>query len=225
MDKLELVKPSPWYVVSNNTNLLQSGTPSNVGVNGRSLQYLFNVVSERSSTHRYSISAQIIEIYNEQLRDMLAADPSASKVELHQNLAGIYCSGVETVPVKSPEDVEKLMTIASKNRTQFETQMNTCSSRSHLLVCISVNGEEISTNAHFTGKLYLVDLAGSERVSKSGVTGDRLKELQSINKSLSALGNVMNGLLEKKSHIPYRDSKLTHLLKEALGIIICCLGF
>lgn len=118
-------------------------------------------------------------------------------------------------------DCEKLMDKGNKNRSTGATLMNADSSRSHSIFTINVEmcekdneGEE-----HYrVGKLNLVDLAGSERQSKTGATGDRLKEATKINLSLSALGNVISALVDGKSkHIPYRDSKLTRLLQDSLG--------
>jgi hypothetical protein len=115
------------------------------------------------------------------------------------------------------------MNIGNKNRSVGETAMNKDSSRSHLLFMLFLESAEVtSTNQdekrYVASKLNLVDLAGSERLSKTGAIGDRLKEAQKINLSLSALGNVISSLVDGKSqHIPYRDSKLTRLLQDSLG--------
>ncbi|WVZ14700.1 hypothetical protein V8G54_012266 [Vigna mungo] len=120
-------------------------------------------------------------------------------------------------PVKSPEDVIKLMDIGLKNRAKGSTAMNERSSRSHSVVSIHVRGMDKKAGSSLHGNLHLVDLAGSERVDRSEVTGDRLKEAQHINKSLSALGDVIFALSQKSSHVPYRNSKLTQLLQTSLG--------
>jgi hypothetical protein len=115
------------------------------------------------------------------------------------------------------------MNIGNKNRSVGETAMNKDSSRSHLLFMLFLESAEVtSTNQdekrYVASKLNLVDLAGSERLSKTGAMGDRLKEAQKINLSLSALGNVISSLVDGKcQHIPYRDSKLTRLLQDSLG--------
>jgi hypothetical protein len=115
------------------------------------------------------------------------------------------------------------MNVGNKNRSVGETAMNKDSSRSHLLFMLFLESAEVtSTNEdekrYVASKLNLVDLAGSERLSKTGAAGDRLKEAQKINLSLSALGNVISALVDGKSqHIPYRDSKLTRLLQDSLG--------
>src|SRR5262245_1449345 len=95
--------------------------------------------------------------------------------------------------------------------------MNEHSSRSHSMLTIEVEGENHMAGTKYLGKLHLIDLAGSERLAKTGATGDRLKEAQAINKSLSALGNTIAALQKKQAHVPYRDSKLTYLLQDSLG--------
>ena len=123
---------------------------------------------------------------------------------------------------KTHEELMEYMNLGNKNRSVGETAMNKDSSRSHLLFCLYLESAEITANdeerKYVASKLNLVDLAGSERISKTGVSGDRLKEAQKINLSLSALGNVISALVDGKSqHIPYRDSKLTRLLQDSLG--------
>lgn len=134
---------------------------------------------------------------------------------------GIYVKGLTSVIVKSIPEIEKTMVAGTKNRKVGETAMNKDSSRSHSIFTIYIETAEEGTdgNQRFrAGKLNLVDLAGSERQSKTNATGDRLKEAQKINLSLSALGNVISALVDGKStHVPYRDSKLTRLLQDSLG--------
>lgn len=134
---------------------------------------------------------------------------------------GIYVKGLTSVIVKSIPEIEKTMLAGTKNRKVGETAMNKDSSRSHSIFTIYIETAEDGTdgNQRFrAGKLNLVDLAGSERQSKTNATGDRLKEAQKINLSLSALGNVISALVYgKATHIPYRDSKLTRLLQDSLG--------
>uniref|UniRef100_A0A453EKX2 Kinesin motor domain-containing protein n=1 Tax=Aegilops tauschii subsp. strangulata TaxID=200361 RepID=A0A453EKX2_AEGTS len=119
-------------------------------------------------------------------------------------------------PVQSPSDVMTLMLLGEKHRASGPTAMNNRSSRSHSILTVHVNGKDISGNVSCSC-LHLVDLAGSERVDRSEATGDRLKEAQHINKSLSCLGDVITALAQKNSHIPYRNSKLTQLLQSSLG--------
>ncbi|KAK9026549.1 hypothetical protein V6N11_039386 [Hibiscus sabdariffa] len=118
--------------------------------------------------------------------------------------------------VKSTSDVLNLMKYGEVNRVVCSTAINSRSSRSHSILTVHVHGKDASGNL-LRSCLHLVDLAGSERVDKSEVTGDRLKEAQHINKSLSCLGDVITALAQKNSHIPYRNSKLTLLLQDSLG--------
>uniref|UniRef100_A0A3B3DJF4 Kinesin motor domain-containing protein n=1 Tax=Oryzias melastigma TaxID=30732 RepID=A0A3B3DJF4_ORYME len=111
----------------------------------------------------------------------------------------------------------KILATARRNRITFGTQMNQHSSRSHALLCITVQGTDLATGSKTTGKLNLVDLAGSERVWKSGAEGERLKEAQNINRSLLALGDVIQALRARQTHIPFRNSRLTYLLQDSLG--------
>jgi kinesin family protein C2/C3 len=119
--------------------------------------------------------------------------------------------------VRSTEDVVELMRVGQKNRAIGATALNERSSRSHSVLTVHVQGRDLISGALLRGSLHLVDLAGSERVDRSEATGDRLKEAQHINKSLSALGDVIAALAQKNSHVPYRNSKLTQLLQDSLG--------
>ncbi|KAF3624824.1 hypothetical protein FXO38_30054, partial [Capsicum annuum] len=120
-------------------------------------------------------------------------------------------------PVNCARDVIDLMKLSDVNRAVGSASMNNHSSRSHSVLTVHVHGEDTSGNI-IHSCLHLVDLAGSERVDKSEVTGDGVKEAQHINKSLSWLGDVITALAQKNSHIPYRNSKLTLLLQNFLGL-------
>ncbi|KAL0651071.1 hypothetical protein Bca4012_093762 [Brassica carinata] len=130
---------------------------------------------------------------------------------------GINVPEATLVPVSTTSDVISLMNLGQKNRAVSATAMNDRSSRSHSCLTVHVQGRDLTSGATLRGTMHLVDLAGSERVDKSEVTGDRLKEAQHINKSLSALGDVIASLSQKNNHIPYRNSKLTQLLQDSLG--------
>ncbi|XP_072961230.1 kinesin-like protein KIN-14F [Typha angustifolia] len=188
------------------------------GVNYRALRDLFKLAEQRRGTISYKILVQMIEIYNEQVRDLLVTDGLNRKLEIRNNSQnGLNVPDANLVPVASTSDVIELMNIGQKNRAVGATALNDRSSRSHSCLTVHVQGRDMTSGTILRGCMHLVDLAGSERVDKSEVTGERLKEAQHINKSLSALGDVIAALAQKNSHIPYRNSKLTQLLQDSLG--------
>ncbi|KAI5072317.1 hypothetical protein GOP47_0012423 [Adiantum capillus-veneris] len=174
------------------------------GVNFRALHDLFEICDLRKNVMRYEVGVQMIEIYNEQIRN-----------NSQQN--GLNVPDAKLLPVISTEDVLELMDMGQRNRAVGATALNDRSSRSHSVLTVHIKGIDLSNGCVLRGCLHLVDLAGSERVDKSEAAGDRLKEAQHINKSLSALGDVIAALAQKSSHIPYRNSKLTQLLQDSLG--------
>lgn len=123
------------------------------------------------------------------------------------------------VPVSDAASVEALLRQATQNRAIGATNSNEHSSRSHLVFQLHIRGASAVRGRAVHGMLTLVDLAGSERLRVSGSTGERLKEAQHINKSLSSLGDVMCALAAKEAHVPYRNSKLTYLLSDSLGML------
>ena len=192
------------------------------GIIPRTFQQIFGCIDEAPEGTKYLVRCSYLEIYNEQILDLLG-DNSGKQLEVHQSEdRGIYVKDLTQVITKSIPEIEKAMDAGNKNRKTGETAMNKQSSRSHSIFTIYVensvedpDGGEPKIRA---GKLNLVDLAGSERQSKTKAEGARLKEAQKINLSLSALGNVISALVDGKSkHIPYRDSKLTRLLQDSLG--------
>ncbi|KAI4301733.1 hypothetical protein L6164_034980 [Bauhinia variegata] len=194
-------------------------TEETVGVNYRALRDLFLLSEQRKDTICYDISVQMLEIYNEQVRDLLATDGASNKrLEIRNSSQnGINVPDANLIPVSSTSDVINLMNLGHKNRAVSSTAMNDRSSRSHSCLTVHVQGRDVTSGSIIRGSMHLVDLAGSERVDKSEVTGDRLKEAVHINKSLSALGDVISALAQRSSHVPYRNSKLTQLLQDSLG--------
>ncbi|VAH75433.1 unnamed protein product [Triticum turgidum subsp. durum] len=193
------------------------GLSSNdLGINYMALNDLFTISTSREDV-KYDIRVQMVEIYNEQVRDLLSEDTSSTKLDIRSSSNGLFnLPDAKMCPVQSPSDVMNLMLLGEKHRASGPTAMNNRSSRSHSILTVHVNGKDISGNVSCSC-LHLVDLAGSERVDRSEATGDRLKEAQHINKSLSCLGDVITALAQKNSHIPYRNSKLTQLLQSSLG--------
>ncbi|KAJ4875063.1 P-loop containing nucleoside triphosphate hydrolases superfamily protein [Raphanus sativus] len=193
------------------------------GVNYRALNDLFKISQSRKGNINYEVGVQMVEIYNEQVLDLLSDDISQKKYPLLSRILsttsqnGIAVPDASMYPVTSTSDVITLMDIGLQNRSVGATAMNERSSRSHSIVTVHVRGKDMKTGSVLYGNLHLVDLAGSERVDRSEVKGDRLREAQHINKSLSSLGDVIFSLASKSSHIPYRNSKLTQLLQSSLG--------
>ncbi|CAK8579200.1 unnamed protein product [Lathyrus sativus] len=197
---------------------------SDWGVNYRALHDLFHISQSRENSIGYEIGVQMVEIYNEQVRDLLSSSgPQKSGPQKRLGIWNTTLPNGLAVPdasmhsVKSMKDVLELMNTGLMNRATSATALNERSSRSHSVLSIHVRGTEVKTNTLLRGCLHLVDLAGSERVDRSEATGDRLKEAQHINKSLSALGDVIYALSQKSAHVPYRNSKLTQLLQSSLG--------
>ena len=193
------------------------GPPDNRGVNLRALNELFRLTREKNDEWDFLIVVSYLEIYNEQIKDLLVKKGQEIKLDVRQGPQGNFVPDLTEVNVKSLEDVENLINTGDKARTMASTAMNASSSRSHSCLQVRVTGTNRETKTQSHGKLTLVDLAGSERISKSEATGQRLVEAAAINKSLSALGNVISGLQGSQSHVPYRDSKLTFLLQDSLG--------
>ncbi|XP_060253964.1 kinesin-like protein KIFC3 isoform X3 [Ovis aries] len=195
------------------------GTPENPGINQRALRLLFSEVQEKASDWEYTITVSAAEIYNEALRDLLGQEPQEKlEIRLCPDGSGqLYVPGLTEFQVQSVEDINKVFEFGHTNRTTEFTNLNEHSSRSHALLIVTVRGVDCSTGLRTTGKLNLVDLAGSERVGKSGAEGSRLREAQHINKSLSALGDVIAALRSRQGHVPFRNSKLTYLLQDSLS--------
>ena len=165
-----------------------------------------------------------MEIYNETIRDLIT--PSSEVIELREDpVKGVQIAGISEIVVESAKDILKLLVEGNLSRVQEATVANETSSRSHAIfqiTCEQTIAENEFKKQVRVGKFSLVDLAGSERAAQSGNTGLRMKEGASINKSLLALGNCINMLhlnstKGSTNHIPFRDSKLTRLLKDSLG--------
>ncbi|KAJ8765447.1 hypothetical protein K2173_014569 [Erythroxylum novogranatense] len=194
------------------------GTEENRGVNYRTLELLFQIARERSETFTYDIHVSVLEVYNEQIRDLLATSPASKKLEIKQSSEGFrHVPGIVEAKVNNINEVWNVLQAGSNARAVGSNNVNEHSSRSHCMLCVMVRAKNLMNGECTKSKLWLVDLAGSERLAKTDVQGERLKEAQNINRSLSALGDVIYALATKNNHIPYRNSKLTHLLQDSLG--------
>ena len=195
------------------------------GLIPRSLEQIFQTSQcLMSQGWKYKMQASMLEIYNETIRDLLATsrtsiqDGAASKYNIKHDANGnTQVSDLTIVDVRSINEVSSLLKRAAQSRSVGKTQMNEESSRSHCVFTLRIFGVNEGTDQQVQGVLNLIDLAGSERLNKSGATGDRLKETQAINKSLSCLSDVIFSIAKKEEHIPFRNSKLTYLLQPCLG--------
>uniref|UniRef100_A0A672ZUB6 Kinesin-like protein n=1 Tax=Sphaeramia orbicularis TaxID=375764 RepID=A0A672ZUB6_9TELE len=195
------------------------GVADDPGINQRALRLLFSEVTDKAPDWDYKITVSMVEIYNETLRNLLGDTPT-EKLDIKMNPDGsgqLYVPGLTEFTVQSPEDINRVFELGHMNRATACTNLNEHSSRSHALLIITVCGFNTATGNRTQGKLNLVDLAGSERIGKSGAEGSRLREAQCINKSLSALGDVINALRSKHAHVPFRNSRLTYLLQDSLS--------
>ncbi|XP_061758954.1 kinesin-like protein KIF3B [Nerophis ophidion] len=190
------------------------------GVIPNSFDHIFTHIS-RSQNQQYLVRASYLEIYQEEMRDLLSKDQSRHLELRERPDIGVYVKNLSSFVTRSREEIENVMNVGNQNRSVGATNMNEHSSRSHAIFVITVECSQLGVDGenHIrVGKLNLVDLAGSERQTKTGAQGERLKEATKINLSLSALGNVISALVDgRSSHIPYRDSKLTRLLQDSLG--------
>ncbi|XP_055812305.1 kinesin-like protein KIN-5C [Solanum dulcamara] len=202
--------------------------PQEAGVIPRAVKQIFDTLESQNA--EYSVKVTFLELYNEEITDLLAPD-DLSKVALEDRQkkqlplmedgkGGVLVRGLEEEIVTSANEIFTLLERGSSKRRTAETLLNKQSSRSHSLFSITIHIKEATPEGEELikcGKLNLVDLAGSENISRSGAREGRAREAGEINKSLLTLGRVINALVEHLGHIPYRDSKLTRLLRDSLG--------
>ncbi|TDH66798.1 hypothetical protein CCR75_000444 [Bremia lactucae] len=209
---------------SGKTHTMQgSGKAQMRGIIPRSIGLIINCCEELTAMGwNFSLMVTFYEIYNETIRDLLTVNSgSDAKHNIRTDNRGRnYVDGLTEVFIdfdQADEQVDEIVNLAACNRSVDRTDMNALSSRSHSIFALKIRGYNEAQNTEVEGTLSLVDLAGSERLSRSRATGDRLKEAQAINKSLSALADVFQALAKKSSHVPYRNSKLTFALQPALS--------
>uniref|UniRef100_A0A8C5CIZ6 Kinesin-like protein n=1 Tax=Gadus morhua TaxID=8049 RepID=A0A8C5CIZ6_GADMO len=202
--------------------------PHQMGIIPRIAEDIFNHIFAMDENLEFHIKVSYFEIYMDKIRDLL--DVTKTNLAVHEDKNRVpFVKGCTERFVSSPDEVMDVIDEGKSNRHVAVTNMNEHSSRSHSIFLISIKQEHVETEQKLCGKLYLVDLAGSEKVSKTGAAGAVLDEAKNINKSLSALGNVISALAEgTKTHVPYRDSKMTRILQDSLGgncrttMFICC---
>uniref|UniRef100_A0A452HWI9 Kinesin-like protein n=1 Tax=Gopherus agassizii TaxID=38772 RepID=A0A452HWI9_9SAUR len=201
--------------------------PQLMGIIPRIARDIFNHIYAMDENLEFHIKVSYFEIYLDKIRDLL--DVTKTNLSVHEDKNRVpYVKGCTERFVSSPEEILDVIDEGKSNRHVAVTNMNEHSSRSHSIFLINIKQENMETEQKLSGKLYLVDLAGSEKVSKTGAEGAVLDEAKNINKSLSALGNVISALAEGTSYVPYRDSKMTRILQDSLGgncrttMFICC---
>ncbi|XP_009700308.1 PREDICTED: kinesin-like protein KIF18A [Cariama cristata] len=197
------------------------GSPEDPGVMYLTMMALYNCMDQIKEDKICNVAVSYLEVYNEQIRDLLVnSGPLAVREDTQK---GVVVQGLTLHQPKSAEEILQMLDYGNKNRTQHPTDVNASSSRSHAVFQIYLRQQDktasINQNVRIA-KMSLIDLAGSERASATNAKGARFREGTNINRSLLALGNVINALADpksKKQHIPYRNSKLTRLLKDSLG--------
>ncbi|KUI52658.1 Kinesin-like protein klpA [Cytospora mali] len=193
------------------------------GMIPRATKMIYETVNKLKEKYwTYTMEGSFVEVYNEELHDLLASAKEAEgkkKLEIRHDEARRTTTvlNCKNVVLESVDTVELMLKQAQSNRSVAATKANERSSRSHSVFILKLIGENSATGERCEGTLNLVDLAGSERLKHSGAEGDRMKETQNINKSLTCLGNVIDALGKGNGHIPYRDSQLTWLLRNSLG--------
>ncbi|KAL3518285.1 hypothetical protein ACH5RR_020874 [Cinchona calisaya] len=201
--------------------------PSDAGVIPRAVRQIFDILEAQHA--EYSMKVTFLELYNEEITDLLAPEEGPKFIDdktkkpialMEDGKGGVFVRGLEEEIVCTANEIYKILEKGSAKRRTAETLLNKQSSRSHSIFSITIHIKECTPEGEEMikcGKLNLVDLAGSENISRSGAREGRAREAGEINKSLLTLGRVINALVEHSGHIPYRDSKLTRLLRESLG--------
>ncbi|XP_068423351.1 kinesin-like protein KIF11 [Clinocottus analis] len=192
------------------------------GIIPRTLHQIFEKLSENGT--EFSVKVSLLEIYNEELFDLLSTSEDVTeRLQLFddpRNKRGVVVKGLEEITVHNKDEVYQILERGSAKRRTASTLMNAYSSRSHSVFSVTIHMKEITMEGEELvkiGKLNLVDLAGSENIGRSGAVDKRAREAGNINQSLLTLGRVITALVEKRPHIPYRESKLTRILQDSLG--------
>ncbi|XP_056022835.1 uncharacterized protein LOC125649969 isoform X2 [Ostrea edulis] len=190
------------------------------GITPRAFERIFNLAHDVRTKFSVKVASYMMELYNDKLIDLYAKPGTSDdeRMDIKKDKKGlVYVQGAIIKEATNAKELFALFEEGSKNRHTASTKMNAESSRSHLIIGVTIETTNKTTGQVLTGKLSLVDLAGSERVAKTGATAEQLKEAMSINKSLSALGDVISALSSDQQFIPYRNHKLTMLMQDSLG--------
>ena len=198
------------------------GAPGMEGILPRAMRDIYAKKAELAGEYDMNVKCYMLELYNDQLLDLLVGhhvnEKDRKKLEIKKDAKGmIFVPGSTVKECPTLADLEECWRVGEGSRHVGSTKMNAGSSRSHLIVSMLIETINKQTGKAAVGKLSLIDLAGSERAGKTGATAERLREAQSINKSLSALGDVISALSSGESFIPYRNNKLTLLMSDSLG--------
>ncbi|GFX63253.1 kinesin-like protein KIF11 [Trichonephila clavipes] len=190
------------------------------GIIPRSMKHVFEELTYQKSD--FEVSVSFLELYNEEIYDLLSKSDDLVKLKLYDSASpkgSVIIQGLEVRTVKCMQDLNDILDQGYKKRRKAATFLNKMSSRSHTVFTVTVSMKEKYTTMEKTktGKLNLVDLAGSENIGRSGAIERRAREAGNINQSLLALGRVITALCENAIHVPYRESKLTRLLRDSLG--------
>lgn len=200
--------------------MMGASNDENPGLTPRAVKEIFRIARRDKEKISVKVKFYMVELYRDNLVDLLSskAPTEQGNLNIKKDARGVvYIEGVTQRECSDKNMLNEAIADGMSRRKTASTAMNSESSRSHLVMSILVEVTNLASNVATVGKLSLVDLAGSERVGKTGATADRLKEAQSINKSLSALGDVIGALTSGEKHIPYRNHKLTMLLSDSLG--------
>lgn len=214
------------------------------GIVPRAVQQVFEEIEQRLNQAKekeqqapeFKVTAQFLELYNEELIDLLDESTHCKHIKIHQENGTVQVVGATKQPINSVQEALRALEVGALSRTTAATKMNTSSSRSHAIFTLTIQQSMVASGTQdretLTAKFHFVDLAGSERLKRTGATGERAKEGISINTGLLCLGNVISVLGDesrKASHVPYRDSKLTRLLQDSLGgnsqtVMLACIS-
>ncbi|CAD8069185.1 unnamed protein product [Paramecium primaurelia] len=212
---------------SGKTHTMEGTTGDDQGIIKRMVNTVFDYIEASPDYVEYRIKISVTELYMEKVRDLQNIKKTDLKIREDKNHS-TYIEGVTETSIADQSEIYDILKMCNANRMIASTNMNEQSSRSHMIFLMTVQSIDLRDQSAKTGKLFLVDLAGSEKVSKTGAEGKILDEAKGINKSLSALGQVINALTDGSQHVPYRDSKLTRILQCSFGgnsrttLIITC---